>query len=96
MRPQREINTPTVQLNVDIVSLERREEAEYALGLLTGVILVEQVFPDGEDEELRRMYVLTVRRESADAVLRELGQSPLVDRAEKCAPRSLSPRAESA
>lgn len=94
MRPQREITTPTLQLNVNIVASSRAEEAEYALGLLTGVILVERVFPDGEDEELKRMFVLTVRREAADTLLTALPRMDLVETAEKCAPRSVAPRAE--
>ncbi len=54
-----------------------------------GVLALRQTFPDEQDEELRRLYVVTVDPAALERVLDELQALPGVESAERAAPRRL-------
>jgi hypothetical protein len=77
------------QVNVQLAPGADLEQGKAAVARVPGVIRVRQVFPDDEDGELRRMFVLDVDAVQKDATVLALREVTLVEEAELVPQRGL-------
>jgi hypothetical protein len=77
------------RLNVKLTPETKPHETEEVLSSTPGMISVVQTFPDEEDEELSRMYVVEVDSTMSQDALENLQQNPAVEHAEHTAKRKL-------
>jgi hypothetical protein len=76
-------------LNVKLSAEIKPHEKEGVLSSTPGVISVVQTFPDEEDEELSRLYVVKVDPAQSKDALKNLQENPAVEHAEHSARRKL-------
>lgn len=89
MSDQKDRTVSAARLNVKLAPETKPQETEAVLSSTPGMISVVQTFPDEEDEELSRMYVVEVDSASTDDALENLQQNPAVEHAEHTAKRKL-------
>jgi hypothetical protein len=89
MSDQKEQSVSAACLNVRLTAETKPQETEEALSSTPGMISVVQTFPDEEDEELSRMYVIQVDSTRSEDALEDLQQNPAVEHAEHTAKRKL-------
>jgi hypothetical protein len=77
------------RLNVTLTPETNPHQTEEALSSTPGMISVVQTFPDEQDEELARMYVVEVDSNMSQDALEDLQQNPAVEHAEHTAKRKL-------
>lgn len=68
------------------------EKAKAVVSSIPGVLRVRQVFPNQEDEELQRMFVLDLDATVKEAALKALRTSKVVEGAELVLRRGIAPR----
>ena len=78
-----------VRLNVKLASQVNEEEPEKVLAGTPGLKSVIQTFPDEEDEELSRLFIIEVEPSSAKLALEKLHENPAIEYAEPTAKRKL-------
>lgn len=89
MSDQKNQSVSAARLNVRLTPETKPHETEEVLSSTPGMISVTQTFPDEEDEELSRMYVVEVDSASSADALENLQQNPAVEHAEHSAKRKL-------
>jgi hypothetical protein len=89
MSDQDKKDVTAARLNVKVAPEIKPHQTEEALSSTPGMIGVIQTFPDEEDEELARMYVVEVDPTKSQDALRNLQENPAVEYAEHCAKRKL-------
>lgn len=77
----------TMRINVKMATEVDSGDAAARLFSIPGVTHVVHTFPDEEDPDLARLYLLEVEDSSVQGVLAQLSASPSVDYAEEAAPR---------
>jgi predicted component of type VI protein secretion system len=77
------------RLNVKLTPETKPHQTAEALASTPGLISVVRTFPDEEDEELSRMYVVEVDANRSQDALENLQQNPAVEYAEHTAKRKL-------
>ena len=82
------------QINVQLTQHADIGTGKAALAAVPGVLRVRQVFPEQEDDELRRMFIVDVDASHNDTVLARLQRLGLVEDAELVPQRGLTPLAE--
>ena len=78
-----------VRLNVKLASQVNEEKPEKVLAGTPGLKSVIQTFPDEEDEELSRLFIIEVEPSSAKLALEKLHENPAIEYAEPTAKRKL-------
>jgi hypothetical protein len=78
------------QISLSVARNADIEQAKLVIASVRGVLRVRQVFPDQNDEELRRMFVVDLESEAKDAALATLRQSSLVEAADPVPRRGVS------
>lgn len=89
MSNQEEKKVSPACLNVKLSPEIKSHQKEKILSSTPGVISVIQTFPDEEDEELSRMYVVEVDPAQSKDALKNLQDNPAVEHAEPTARRKL-------
>ncbi|HEY6046752.1 MAG TPA: hypothetical protein VIU65_09120 [Pyrinomonadaceae bacterium] len=89
MSDEKNQSVSAARLNVRLTPETKPHETEEVLSSTPGMISVTQTFPDEEDEELSRMYVVEVDSASSADALENLQQNPAVEHAEHTAKRKL-------
>jgi len=77
------------RLNVKLAAAVRPQQSQELLSSTPGVISVIQTFPDEDDEELSRMFVIEVDPSAVQAAVKKLLENPAVEYAEPTAKRKL-------
>jgi hypothetical protein len=80
------------QVNVQFAPGIDLDRGKALVAAVPGVVRVRQVFPDQDDQELRRMFVVDVELGQKDKALAALQSSNLVEEAELVPQRGISPR----
>lgn len=80
--------TELIKLNLKLTAGAKPKSKDW-LADVPGVQSVIQTFPDENDEELARLYVLEVKASDSDAVLKNLTHHAEVEYVERTAPRRL-------
>lgn len=75
-----------VRFNVKLATGGTRENT---LDKTEGVLRVDPLFPDEEDEDLATIYVVEIGSKDADTVVERLEKDPHVEYVERPAPRKL-------
>jgi hypothetical protein len=79
----------TVRLNVKLATEVEPGQAEEALAGTPGLRSLIRMFPDEEDEELSRLFILEVDPSTVQQSLKQLKKNLSVEYAEKTASRKL-------
>ncbi len=80
------------QITLQLTSQVERRDAETALAAVVGVRRVQQVFPDDEDDELARVYVLDVAPADTTSTLAALLALNITEYCEMAPIRDISRR----
>ena len=80
---------PRLQVNVKVAGDSDPDRSRGILSRLRGVQSVIQTFPDENDQELKRLFVLEIDAPELESALKELRQCPEVEYVEKAALRKL-------
>jgi len=78
-----------LQVNVKLTGRANPERGHAMLSDMHGVRRVTQTFPDENDEELKRLFVVEVDRADGESALQELRRHPDVEYAEAAPSRKL-------
>ena len=78
-----------IRLNVKFASQVSENKPERVLADTPGLKSVIQTFPDEEDEELSRLFIIEVEPSEAKLALEKLQENPAIEYAELTAKRRL-------
>ena len=78
-----------IRLNVKLASQANEDKPEKVLADTPGLKSVTQTFPDEEDEELSRLFIIEVEPAAAKLALEKLHENPAIEYAEPTAQRKL-------
>lgn len=80
---------PPARVNVKLAAEVEPQKSKEMLSSVPGIISVIQTFPDEDDEELSRMFVIEVAPSELQGALKKLLENPAVEYAEPTAKRKL-------